>query len=240
MPTDLGLTDLSCILGARLNPEPVNAQLRLPLARKPDYSRARFAASPVNGAALALVGSWTGGSLALIGPEGSGKTHLANIWAVQNKAKFLDAPPRDVTVLAGQPLVIENAEIWPDPESLFHLLNMTQAWGALLLTSRLAPAAWPAALPDLRSRLNALVVAELAEPDDVVLRAVLTAFFAERHIRPAPDVIPYLLYRMERSIPAARAVVEKLDEMAAGRGREINRALALEVLGESAAGDLFG
>lgn len=218
----------------------MNAQLRLPLAREPDYSRARFAVSPANAAALALLGGWNSGALALIGPEGSGKTHLANIWAAETGARILTAPPRDVAALAGQRLVIESAEAWPDAESLFHLLNMTQVSGALILTSRLAPSLWPAALPDLRSRLNALMVAELAEPDDAVLGAVLAALFAERHIRPTPDVIPYLLYRMERSIPAARQLVEHLDEAAAQQRREVNRALAIEIMGDPGTGNLFG
>ncbi len=218
----------------------MNAQLRLPLAREPDFSRDRFATSPANAAALALVSSWNAGTLALVGPEGSGKTHLAHIWAADHGARFLTKPPRDIAVLGGQRLIIENAGAWPDPESLFHLLNMVQVSGALILTSHRRPALWPAALPDLRSRLNALAVAELAEPDDAVLSAVLTALFAERHIRPTPDVIPYLLYRMERSIPAARRVVEHLDEAAAQQRREVNRALAIEIMGDPGTGNLFG
>ena len=221
----------------------VNAQLRLPLSRAPDFSRERFARSPVNGAALDLLAvwrDWPGGVLAVCGPEGSGKTHLAHLWAAEAGAEFLTAPPQDLASLTGRRLVIENAEGWPDPASLFHLLNMIQTSGSLLLTSRLVPSQWPAALPDLRSRLNALVVAQLSEPDDVVLGAVLTALFAERHIRPTRDVIPYLLYRMERSIPAAREVVERLDDMAASQRREINRALATEALEvDNVINDLF-
>ncbi len=221
----------------------VNAQLRLPLSRAPDFSRERFARSPANAAALDQLASWQGwpgGALALIGPEGSGKTHLAHLWAAEAGGQFLSQPPADVAALAGRRLIIENAEAWPDPASLFHLLNMTQTQGSLLMTSRLAPAAWPAALPDLRSRLNALMIAQLAEPDDVVLGAVLAALFAERHIRPTRDVIPYLLYRMERSIPAARGVVDRLDDMASNQRREINRALAIEALEvDNVINDLF-
>ncbi len=221
----------------------MNPQLRLPLGRAPDFSRERFARSPANAAAQTQVDAWRawpGGALALIGPEGSGKSHLAQIWAAENDGAFLDSPPDDVAQLAGRRLVIENAGAWPDAASLFHLLNMTQSSGALLLTSRQAPAGWPAALPDLRSRLNALLVAELAEPDDIVLGAVLKTLFADRHIRPAKEVIPYLLYRMERSIPAARAMVERLDDAASSQRREINRALAIEVLEvDNVINDLF-
>lgn len=218
----------------------MNAQLRLPLAREPDFSRDRFATSPANAAALALVSSWNAGTLALVGPEGSGKTHLAHIWAADHGARFLTKPPRDIAVLGGQRLIIENAGAWPDPESLFHLLNMVQVSGALILTSHRRPALWPAALPDLRSRLNALSVAEIGEPDDEVLTGVLKKFFRERNIRPHDDVYPYLLRRMERSIAGAQEIVERLDETEHAEIRPVSRVLARQILeGDSENLDLF-
>jgi chromosomal replication initiation ATPase DnaA len=221
----------------------VSPQLRLPIGRAPDYRRARFVASASNAEALAWLEpgrTWPGNSLALIGPEGSGKTHLAHIWASENDGLFLTEPPESYADLDGVNLIIEAAETWPDPEGLFHLINMTAISGRLLLTSRTRPGLWPAALPDLRSRLNALTVAELHEPDDAVLTGILEALFLERHIRPKKDVIPYLLYRMERSVTAARDIVARLDDAAAAQSREINRALAIEVLEvDSVINDLF-
>jgi chromosomal replication initiation ATPase DnaA len=120
---------------------------------------------------------------------------------------------------------------------LFHLLNSAAERGGVLLTARTRPSAWPTALPDLRSRLNALSVAELSEPDDAVLSGVLARLFAQRSIRPPEDLIPYLLRRIERSVPKARDVVERLDEEAAALHRPVTRALAREVL--EASGDLF-
>jgi len=115
-----------------------------------------------------------------------------------------------------------------------------QAGGGLLLTSRLAPASWPTDLPDLRSRLNALTLAELGAPDDELLEAVLSKFFRERNIRPPDDLFSYLIRRMERSVPVALALVEKLDEAADAEHRPISRALARQIIeGEPDTGDLF-
>jgi chromosomal replication initiation ATPase DnaA len=102
--------------------------------------------------------------------------------------------------------------------------------GSLLLTGRLAPVAWEAAVPDLRSRLNALTVARIDEPDDVVLEAVLRRGFEAAGIRPAADLYPYLMARLPRSAPAALAAVAALDEASIEQGREVNKALALAVL----------
>jgi len=210
-------------------------QLSLRLASPPVFTRAAFATSAANERAVALVEAWPrwpGGALALVGPEGSGKTHLATLWAERAGAVRHDP----ATPCEGRPVLVEDAETIGD-EALFHLINRATTDGGLLLTARTRPAAWPVALPDLRSRLNALTVAEIGEPDDALMIAVMEALFRERHIRAAPDLYEFLLRRMERSVAAARAVVARLDQAGAEQGRPVNRLLARDLLEETA--DLF-
>lgn len=219
-------------------------QLRLHLNKEPAYRRQDFVLSPANAAAVGTLDiwrMWPGGSAALIGPEGSGKTHLARLWIEDAGALALKLPPPELGALQGRTLLIEDADSWPDQESLFHLINMAAIGGALLMTSRLPPKDWPATLPDLRSRLNAMQVIELLPPDDEALAGVLRNLFAQRNIVPADDLIPYLLKRMERSFSAAQRTAALLDEAAAARGREVNRALAVQVLEvDNVINDLLG
>lgn len=213
-------------------------QLTIPLASPPVHTRAAFVESPVNAAAMAVLDrwpAWPNGALALIGPEGSGKTHLAAIWAERSGAGRF-APGDDLAALAGKPVLVEDADLAGD-EALFHLINRAAADGGLLLTARARPTAWQTALPDLRSRLNALTVAEIGEPDDALMIAVLEALFREKLRKPPPELYDYLLKRMPRSVAAARETVRRLDLAAGEQGRLLNRALAREVLDETA--DLF-
>jgi len=113
---------------------------------------------------------------------------------------------------------------------LFHLINRAQIEGGLLLTARTPPSAWSVALPDLRSQLNALRVVTLGPPDDGLLEGVLRRLFRDRNIRPDPELIAYLVRRIERSVPAAEAIVERLDEAADAFRRGINRGLARQIL----------
>lgn len=222
----------------------MSRQLRLNLKRDPAYQRERFVVSPANAAAVGVLDiwrMWPAGVAALIGPEGAGKTHLARMWAADAGATMLTKAPTDFAPLQGKPVLIEDADQWPDEDALFHLINMAGADGALLMTSRLPPKEWRANLPDLRSRLNAAQVIELGAPDDEALTGVLLNLLKQYNIVPADDLIPYLLTRMERSFAAAREIVTLLDEAAAAKGREVNRALAAQVLEiDTVINDLLG
>jgi chromosomal replication initiation ATPase DnaA len=212
--------------------ESLTRQLRLKLRRPSSYARADFVCSETNREAREALDDWPawhGGCLALVGPEGSGKTHLAQEWAARAGASVFNAAGADIGSAYGGPVLVEDAER-AHPDTLFHLINMAGPSGGLLLTARSHPRTWPAELPDLRSRLNALHVAEIGEPDDAVLEGVLRKFFRERNIKPAEDVYPYLMRRIERSVRMAREIVIRLDDAADSEEREITRALARQIL----------
>ena len=213
-------------------------QLPLKLEHPRTYRREDFVTSDANAQAVAALDRWPGwhgGVLCLVGPEGSGKTHLARIWADKVGAQlFSDWTPSN-TLLAeiGEgPVLIEDADHVSDDELLFHLINRaTRPEASLLLTARRLPALWSSCLPDLTSRLKAMPVAELLPPDDDVLTGVLRNLFRERSIRPSDDLLAYLVRRIGRSISEARRTVERLDNAAGPEHKPITRSLARQILG---------
>lgn len=217
-------------------------QMRLPLQRDLPEGAQGFVVSDCNSAAHDALADWPnliGGVVAVCGPEGCGKSRLGQVWAERVGATALhgaEAALIDPLELEGRPVLLDDA-MDADDETLFHLINLAQSpGGALLLIAREPPSAWTAALPDLRSRLDAIRTAPVEAPDDAVLAAMLEARFAERGIRPAKDVIPYLLRRIDRSAAAAAEVVARLDAM----HRPVTRALAREVVeGAEESGELF-
>lgn len=210
-------------------------QLRLRLGREGQAPTLdAFVRGPSNAEAVAAVEawpSWLGGCLAVVGPKGVGKSHLARAWAASADALVVDAQAPDIGAAAGRPVLLEDADRGFSTEGLFHLINVAaRDGGGLLLTARTRPASWATALPDLRSRLNAFPVVEIGPPDDTVLEGVLRRFFEARNIRPPEAVYPYLLARMPRSIPDAAAIVKRLDEAGDEGFRPVTRALAREIL----------
>lgn len=214
-------------------------QLAFDLAHAESYGRAGFFVSPANATALATVedwAQWPGGKLVLAGPPGAGKTHLAHIWAETADATRIAAVALDATALRdlGPRVVVEDADsaagLPSCEEALFHLHNLILPAGRLLVTAATPPRDWGLRLPDLLSRMQAAPLARLEAPDDALLSAVLVKLFADRQIAVPPNLIPYLVLRMERSIAAARALVAALDARALAEGRAVTRALAAEVL----------
>src|SRR5262245_45922007 len=214
-------------------------QLALALDHAESFAREDFLGGPSNAAALALVDGWPdwpGRVVALIGPEGAGKSHLAAVWAQAAGARIVAAralaESEVPAALATGAVVVEDLAPGAFEErALFHLVNLAREDGAfVLITARAAPTAWRFAVRDLGSRLKALPVVELAPPDDALLRAVLVKLFADRQLAVDESLVGYVAMRIERSLAAARDVVARLDREAMRQKRPLTRALAVELL----------
>ena len=213
-------------------------QLALALDHAESYARDDFFVGPCNGSPYQLICSWPdwpANAVALVGPEGSGKTHLAMIWAALAGARIISARTlRDTEVpsaLATGALVVEDASAGADDRALFHLINLAREENvALLFTARTAPAAWPVAIPDLLSRLRALPLVTLQAPDDAMLRAVIVKLAADRQLALDEGVVAFIVTHIERSFAAARAAVIALDNEALRQRRPPTRALAAEII----------
>jgi len=219
-------------------------QLAFPLDHAESHAREDFLSGPSNASALALVETWPdwpARAVVLTGPAGSGKSHLASIWAARSGARFLIGRSLTEEVLpdavATRALVVEDLAPGEfDERALFHLINLAREEEAyLLFTAVSPPAGWTVAIPDLASRLKALPVVTLAPPDDALLRAVLVKLFADRQLAVDEALVGYVATRIERTFQAARAVVARLDQAAIERKRPLTRALAAEVLREEGA-----
>jgi chromosomal replication initiation ATPase DnaA len=214
-------------------------QLAFALPHAESFTRDDFLEGPANAAGLALIDSWPDWPnriMLLAGPEGSGKSHLAAIWAEQSGARGISAHALTATAVPGAlatgALVLEDLKSSDvDERALFHLLNLAREDGAfVLITARTPPAAFQIELRDLRSRLRALPTVSLLPPDDHLFRALIVKFCADRQLAIDETVVAYLTNRIERSYAAVRRVVELLDAEALRLGRPVTRALAAEVL----------
>jgi chromosomal replication initiation ATPase DnaA len=213
-------------------------QLVLALDHAISFAREDFLEGPSNAKALALIERWPDWPdrlAVLVGPEGSGKSHLAAIWAQMTGARILSAKLLGETDLphafATGALVVEDLEAdGLNERALFHLINMAREQQVdVLLTARMPPAGFSVSIRDLSSRLRVLPVVALEAPDDTLLRALIVKLAADRQLAVDEALVNYLANRIERSFASARAAVALLDEEALRQKRPVTRALAAEL-----------
>jgi chromosomal replication initiation ATPase DnaA len=224
----------TCVTG-RVQPR----QLAFALPHAESLTRDNFLEGPANAAALALVDSWPewpNRIMLLVGPEGSGKSHLAAIWAEQAGARATSAQALTAAEIPGAlatgALVVEDLRSSAfDERALFHLMNLAREDEAsVLITARVPPSAIEIELRDLRSRLRAVPTISLLPPDDLLFRGLIVKFCADRQLVIDESVVTYLTTRIERSYATVRQAVELLDTEALRLGRPVTRALAAELL----------
>jgi DnaA regulatory inactivator Hda len=222
----------------------VSGHRQLPLAfeHRPSLTGDNFLVVESNRDAVGWLDRWPDWptpALVIYGPAGCGKTHLTHAFLARNGGRSLSIldlsadEPRDL-IEDVPACVIEDAERFLKAGlegALLHLYNaLKEGGGHLLLTSRQPPSRWQVRLADLRSRLNAATTVAIGAPDDMLMEAVVVKLFADRQLKIGPDVVAFMLARMERSFEAARDLVSRIDAAALNTQRKITQRLVREVL----------
>ncbi len=149
----------------------------------------------------------------LTGPRKSGRSLLARIVAAKTGGELVD-----------------DADRAPE-EHVFHAWNRAQERRRpLVLVADAPPPAWRARLPDLRSRLAATPAVRIAEPDDALAAQLIEKLCHDRGLAAPPELVRYLVPRIERSYLGVTRAVEALDELAYQRRQRLTVPLARKAL----------
>lgn len=190
-------------------------QIALPLDELRIGSSTSLIITDANAAAFAGLGNvsgWRGRCAILTGPARSGKSLMARYFAVQGGT------------------VIDDAET-TGAHALFNAWNRAQENDTpLLLVSRWRPADWNIALPDLRSRLAAALLLEVAPPDDELVEQLLHKHLADRGAAISVDALGYVKRRIERSYAAIESFARAANALALAENLPVNLALVKQVL----------
>ena len=220
-------------------------QLALDFEHRAALTGDEFLVAACNRAAVAWIDrwpDWPAPGLTIHGPAGCGKSHLVQVFLARSHGEVLaarDLPPRDASPVAVErpAFVLDDVDLTLEgrcEEALLHAYNELAETGRhILFTAKQPPARWNIALPDLRSRLNAMPVVAIGAPDEALISAILVKLFADRQLRVSPEVVSYMLARMERSFAAARGLVAAIDARALAERREITVPLVREVVDRS-------
>lgn len=140
---------------------------------------------------------WPVRATLLTGPRRSGRSLLARSFAERVGGRLIEQ--------------VERAE----EEEVFHAWNAAQESGRplVMIADRLPPE-WEIALPDLRTRIAVTPVARIAEPDDVMFRALIELHFADRGLHVPREALRFMAERLHRDYWTAERAVEAVDRYA--------------------------
>jgi hypothetical protein len=145
----------------------------------------------------------------LTGPRKSGRSLLGRIVAARTGGELID-PGEDA-----------------DEEAIFHSWNRAQGTRRpLIIVVDAPPPAWKIALPDLKSRMLATPVIAMPEPDEELAGALIEKLCLVRGLPASPELVRYLVPRIERSFMGVHRTVDALDELALQRRQALTVPLA--------------
>jgi len=199
-------------------------QLPLQFQSVTDYSPAAWVPLACQQAAVAALralptlGQW---GAVVVGPAGSGKTHLAALWlSWQNHPAAVAIDDVHALDAAGQ-------------EALFHQFNTAQAAHTPLLITSAQPLAVLPILPDLKTRLLTLPQVEIFTPTEADWQVLLTKWAADLQLDVAPQVLAYLVNHAPRHPAQLRALLHAADLRALAQHSKISVAVVKDLLAEA-------
>lgn len=180
------------------------------------------------------------------GPAGSGRSHLLHACAAYWQARGariavlpLQMPQLSPEHLEGLELcdmvllddidAVIGTKAWAD--ALFHLCNRLRDNGKrLLVTGALPPQELNCVLPDLQSRLSAMLVYAVHDLSDSEKQALLQQRAGARGMDLSDDVARYILNHSPRSVSALLQVLDILDQATLTEQRRLTTPFVKQVM----------
>ncbi len=160
--------------------------------------------------------TWPVAATLLTGPRKSGRSLLGRIFVRKTGGRLFDDAHNH------------------EEEAIFHAWNEAQASRRpLLIIADAPPPLWQISLPDLRSRIAATPQIEIGDPDDGLIGDLVTKLLGDRGIAAPPELIDYLVPRIERSYVAVQQVVDALDRAVLSHHRRMSLAMARNALADA-------
>ena len=213
-------------------------QLLLELDYKINFNEHDFYLSNSNSNAFNLINRWPDWNkkiLNISGEKFSGKSHLANIFKSKSKAFLINGNKIDNSIFKSlklyESIIIDDFEECNDEEILYSIFNLIDQDNKYLLINSLKPInKIKYKLPDLASRSKNCLYAEIENPDDELLFAIILKNFSDRQIKIEKKIINFIISRVDRSYRKIDEFIYKIDELSLKKKKPINFKTIKEIL----------
>ena len=217
-------------------------QLIIDMPKRPALDREDFMVNECNQEAIQFIDNFYQRKIksgVLIGPKGSGKSHLVNVFCKNfEKEKWIISEKKEKDIYKvfqeNNVVIIEDIDLiasLDEEKYLFHSINLSKELNIiLLLTSGLDLSKINIKTPDLRSRLDSIQSVNILEPNDDLMNILILKLFHDRQILIKPNIISYLMQRVERSYLGISEIVDLIDNVSLSKKKSISINLIKELL----------
>ncbi len=213
-------------------------QLLLDFDYKSNFNEHDFYLSKSNSNAFNLINRWPDWDkkiLNISGEKFSGKSHLANIFSLKSKAFLVKGNKIDNSIFKilklHESIIIDDFEECNQEEILYSIFNLVDQDSKYLLINSLKPInKIKFKLPDLASRSKNCLYAEIENPDDELLFAIILKNFSDRQIKIEKKIINFIISRIDRSYRKIDEFIYKVDELSLKKKKPINLKTIKEIL----------
>lgn len=181
---------------------------------------------------------WITNGLIIHGEPGTGKTHLAALWAQSANAIYvlnesLKHNTRDL-FQNNCNFVIDNFENFLTTSNyawLFDFLNIAKEKNrSFLILAKKHPQSWGITLKDLSSRIFTIPCVKIHQPNDELLLKIAQKISKDLQISIQKDVLQYLLNFIPRDVKSIWSLLKTLDQLSMQKHKSINLAFVKNYL----------
>ena len=213
-------------------------QLLLELDYKSNFNEHDFYLSKSNSNAFNFINKWPSWEkkiLNISGEKFSGKTHLANIFKLKSKAYLINGDSINNSIFKilklHECIIIDDFEKCKKEQILYSIFNLIDQDNKYLLINSIKPInKMVFNLPDLASRSKNCLYAEIENPDDELLFAIILKNFSDRQIKIEKKIIDFIINRIDRSYSKIDEFIYKIDELSLKKKKPINFKTIKEIL----------
>ena len=180
---------------------------------------------------------WEKNFININGEKFSGKSHLVNIFLKKFKGVKLESKHLNdenlKTIKPYQNIVLENLDLNVDEKLIYTLFNMIDQDNKYLIITSIEPISeLKFQLKDLRSRTKNCLLAEIKNPDDELMFALILKNLSDRQIVLDKKLIDFIIKRIERSYGKIFEFIYKIDKISLKKKKSIDFKIINEALEE--------
>ncbi|MDB0066696.1 DnaA/Hda family protein [Candidatus Pelagibacter sp.] len=178
---------------------------------------------------------WEKNFLNISGEKFSGKTHLVNIFLKKfNGIRIESNLLNDENLRAIKPyqnVILENLNLDVNEKLIYSLFNIIDQDNKFLVITSLEPIAGiNFRLEDLKSRTKNCLLAQIKNPDDELMFALILKNLSDRQITLDKKLIDFIIKRVDRSYGKIFEFIYKIDKISLKKKKSIDFKIINEAL----------